>query len=166
MLGKHVAAEGDAPFQGYSREVRTMSSLGFRPGLHGRNQSSDGRANEAQHAKISANCLDPVPVFGPLRAQMQELHDTVEILAGWNPLYAGDVLYLGRQRLFGRHRDQRPAIENEELQEDHDRHDENESGYHRGTVASREGTMRASSGMRQKAYAQVRGRRQPEMGVR
>src|SRR6266849_9466918 len=90
LLGEHVAAKGDAPLQSDGREVRTMSSLGLRPGLHGRNQSSDGRANETQQAEISANCLDPIAVFGPLRAQMQELHDAVEILAGRSPLYAGD----------------------------------------------------------------------------
>lgn len=103
LLGEHVAAKGDAPLQSDGCKIRTMAPLRLGPGLHGGNQSGDSGSQKAQHAEISADCLDALAILWPFRTQIEELHDAIEVFAGRSSLYAGDVLHLRRKRLLGRH---------------------------------------------------------------
>src|SRR5215472_4032703 len=116
--------------------------------------------------EISANRLNPIAVLGPLGTEMQELHDTFEIVSGGSTLYTRDLLYFRGQRLFGGYGDQRPAIEHKELQEDHHRNHKNEGSHHLDTAARREGASLASSFTRRNAYAHAAGKIQASIDVK
>ncbi len=166
LLREHVPAEGDAPFQGDRRKIGAMSAFRFRPALHRRKKPSNRGAKEIQKAEIGADCLDAIAVLRAFRTKLQKLHDALEIITGSEPLDARNVLYFSREDLLRGYRNKRAAIRHEELQQQHNRASENDSGHHRGTTASREGTVRASSGTCQNVYAQDNGRKQPNNGVR
>src|SRR6266853_1653662 len=116
-----------------------MSAFQFRPALHGRNNPGKRGSQEIQEA---------------------------EIVTGSEPLYACNVLHLGRENLLRRYRNERAAVRHEELQQQNNRTSENDSRHHRGTTASCEGTVRASSDTCQNVKAQDNGRKQPNNGVR
>jgi len=158
LLRQHVPAEGDAALQGDRGKVGAVAAFRFRPGPHRWDNPRKGRAHEAQQAEIGANGLDAVSVFRALRAELQELHNTFEVIAGSGSLNARHVLYLGRKNLLRRHRNERAAVGHEELQQQHNRARENDPGHHRGTTTSREGARRASGETRQMVYAHATGR--------
>jgi hypothetical protein len=166
LLGEHAAAESDAALEGDGGKVSAAAALGFRPGLHGRNQPRNGCAHETEKAEVSADSLNAAAIFRTLGTKLQELHNASEVFSGCGAGNASDITHFRRQSLLRGGRDERAAVGNKELQQQHDGADENESGHHRGTTASREGASRASSEIFQKAYAQASGRRHAETGVK
>jgi len=100
-----------------SREIGAVSAFQFRPALHGRNNPSKRGSQEIQEAEIGANRLDAVAVFRAFRAELQKLHDALEIVTGSQPLDARNVLHLGRENLLRGYRNERAAVRHEELQQ-------------------------------------------------
>src|SRR6266436_2978740 len=163
LLGEHVSAEGDAALERYCREISTLTALGIRPGKQRRSESRYAGAQEAQKPKIGSDGLDPVAIFRAVRAEMQKLNDASKILTARGVPNARNILHFRRKRMLDRSRNQRAAIRHEELQQENYGTNENDCGHHRGITARREGTSLASSGKRQKAYAQAKGRNVPKI---
>ena len=144
LLRKHAAAEGNTALKGYGGKIRALATLRVGPRAHRRNHACQGRAQEVQKAKVSANRLDASAVFRAFRTELQELHDAREVLAGSSPGDASDIPHLRRQSLLRGRCNKRATVPHEKLQQRDNRANENESGHHRGTIARREGARRNS----------------------
>jgi hypothetical protein len=151
LLGEHAAAESDAALKSDGGKVSATAALRVRPGLHRGDQPRHGRAYETEKAEVGADGLDAAAILGPLGTEMQELHDAREVFSGSGAWNARNVPHFRRQSLLRGSGDERAAVGDKELQQQHDRADENKCGHHRGTTASREGARRASSEMFQNA---------------
>src|SRR5216684_5058220 len=117
LLREQVPAEGDTAFQRNRGKVGTLPALDFRPRQKCRDDSSQGGTQKVQEAEVGIDGTNLAAIMGACRAELQELDDAQEILAGSGPGYAGHVLHFGRKRLFHRGSDERAAVRYEELQQ-------------------------------------------------
>jgi len=80
LLGKQIAAEGDAAAESHCSEISTLAALVIGPGLQRRYGKSDRRSNDTEELVVGADSAELAAFFGSFGAKLQKLNDPREIL--------------------------------------------------------------------------------------
>src|ERR1700690_1825931 len=80
LLGQHFAAKSYAAIQGNGGKVGASPTLMLRPGSQGGCEAGKCALNQADKRVVETNSLQAGAIFRALGAQLQELHDTHEVL--------------------------------------------------------------------------------------
>lgn len=167
LLAEEVAAVADPTIQSYGCEIRAPSALGVCPFRDARNERTCKAPQHVQQAVIEGHDANVLAVVATVGAKTRELDQTIEIarrdVFGCQSRNFADVPGKFNPPAV---RQDRTAMQYEELQQCRHRDDENQCCNHRALARRLPAASRASSGIFVNVYAQAAGNHKPRMGNR
>jgi len=81
LLCEQVAAEGHSTIEGDRGEVSAPATLALGPGANCRRDAVGHRLQSVEHAEVNADGANLASIFGPVRAEAEQLDNAVEVLS-------------------------------------------------------------------------------------